>query len=107
MHGAVEMALGTSLMASPLFLAYGPAGTVLAILLGALLVGLALGASAEGDAMPVSAHFALDRALSVGLAGASLLLAIDGDQIAAVALIVTAVTVGLLSVTTRYSRRPA
>ena len=107
MHGAIEMALGTALMASPLLLAYGPAGAVLAISLGALVVGLALSASAEGDALPVSAHFAFDRALSIAMAGSGLLLAIDGDGIGAVAIVAAAVTVGMLSITTRYSRRPA
>ena len=105
-HGALELAMGMALMASPFLLGFGAAGTIVAIVVGALVVGLALNAAvADTGAIDIAAHYAYDLGLTAGLLGAGVVLAIHGDAPAALVLLAaSAVQLGL-NVTTRYSAR--
>lgn len=101
-HGALELSLGLALMVSPFLFGFGAAGLVSAFVIGALLVGLALGTATDGG-LPIGAHFAADRGIVVGLIGAAALLGLAGDTAAMLGFAVIAAAQALLSVTTRYS----
>ncbi len=102
-HGVLELLGGLALMAAPFLLGFGPAGSILAVGLGVLIVGLALGA---GDALPVSAHLAFDQALVLTMAVSAAALACGGDLDAALGFVAAAALQLALTASTRYSRRP-
>jgi hypothetical protein len=105
-HAAFEMAAGIVVMTAPFLLGFSPAGLVISVALGAVIFGLALTAiPVEGRPIPVSAHFAYDRGIAVGLLGGGLVLAIAGDAIAAVFLTGAAIAQGALNLVTRYTAR--
>jgi uncharacterized membrane protein len=106
LHGAAEMLIGTLLMAAPFVVSFGPAGTVAAVILGALLVGLSLSGAAEPGALPLSSHVAFDQALAVALVGAGVLIGLDGDRTAALTLALAGLVQIALTATTSYSRAP-
>ena len=101
------MLTGTLLMAAPFVVGFGPAGTIVAVLLGALLVGLSLAGVAEPNALPIGTHFAFDQTLVLVLLVAGLLVGLDGDRGAALTIAVVGLAQLALTVTTRYSRRPS
>jgi hypothetical protein len=103
-HSAFEFATGVATMAAPFVFGFEPAGTVIAVVIGALIAGLALAATSdERGSLPIAAHFAFDRGLVIGLLFAGVLLALAGDVAAATFLAVAGVVQLALSVTTRYS----
>jgi hypothetical protein len=105
-HGAVELALGFVLMGSPFVLGFGSAATLVAVVVGALVVGLALNAAvADTGAVDIAAHYAYDLGLAAGLLGAGIVLAISGDAPAALVFLAGAAVQLALNVTTRYSAR--
>jgi hypothetical protein len=105
-HAVLELALGVFVMAAPFVLGFGAAGLVVSVFLGAIVVGLALSATpADGTAVPVSAHFAFDRAAAIGLVAGAVALAVAGDRTAAVFLAAAAVAQTALNLTTRYTAR--
>lgn len=109
-HAALELAIGVLTMVSPFLFGFGPAAMVSAVILGALLVGLALATTDGPDSMSISAHYTFDRALSIALLGAAVLLAVGGDSGAALLFALVSLAHGALGLTTRYSQprgRPA
>ena len=105
-HAALELAGGLIVMVAPFLLGFSPAGLVVSAALGALIVGLALTAvPLEGRHTPVSAHFAYDRGIAVGMLGGALVLGLAGDTTAAVFLAGAAVAQGALNLVTRYTAR--
>lgn len=104
LHAALELFVGLSLMAAPFVLGFSTAGVVSGLAVGALVVGLALGpaAAAEGR-FDVSAHFAYDLGLVLGLFGAGTALAVGGDPRAGITFIAAAIVSLALNATTRYS----
>src|SRR4051794_21486766 len=84
-HAAIELALGLVVMGAPFLLGFTAAGLVVSVLVGALIVGLALSAvPVEGRSTPISAHFAYDRGIAIGLLGGALVLGIAGDVAATI-----------------------
>lgn len=71
-HGALELAVGLAVAVTPLALGFTPAAVVLAVFLGVVMIGLALGASAPREAatLPVGAHAAYDKFLAAALGAA-------------------------------------
>jgi hypothetical protein len=105
-HGALELAIGLATMVAPFVLGFGAAGTVIAVVVGALVVGLALGAAvSETGTIDVAAHYAYDVGLALGLLGAGVVLAIAGDAPAAVWFLSASAAQLALNLTTRYSVR--
>lgn len=107
-HGALELLVGLATMIAPFALGFAPAGTVLAVVVGAALVGLALGSTTDErgvPAVPVATHHAADYGLVIGLGGSALLLAIAGDAVAGATLAAIAGIQLLLNLGTRYSAR--
>ena len=106
-HAALELLAGLAVMVAPFVLGFGPAGMVSAVVLGALIAGLALtAASADSSTLPISAHFAFDRGLALGLLGGALVLGLAGDRAAAALFAAAAVGQVALNLTTRYSPSP-
>jgi hypothetical protein len=105
-HAVLELTLGVLVMAAPFVLGVGPAGLVVSVALGALVVGLALSASAaDGNRSGVTAHFAYDRALAIGFVAGAVALIAAGDRAAAALLAAAAIAQGGLNLTTRYTAR--
>jgi len=105
-HGAMELLIGLGLMAAPFVLGFGAAGTLVAVVVGTLVVGLALSAAvADTGAVDVAAHYAYDIGVVVGLLGAGVVVAAAGDGLAATTFLAAAAAQMGLNVTTRYSAR--
>jgi hypothetical protein len=102
LHGALELLVGLALMAAPFALGLSLAATVIGVTVGAIVVGLALRAAGDPD-LDVSAHYAFDQGLVVGLVAAALTLAIAGDGLAALLFVAGAIASLALNLTTRYS----
>jgi hypothetical protein len=103
-HAALELAFGLLVMASPFVLGFTSAGLVVSVFLGAVIVGLAFSAiPVEGRSTPISAHFAYDRGIAIGLLGAALVLGISGDLAASIFFAAAALGQTALNVITRYS----
>ena len=108
LHGALQMAFGMATMAAPFVLAFGTAATLIAVVVGAVLVGLALASVTDEHghiAVHVSTVHAADYGLAIGLFGAAAIVAADGDQVAGIAFAVLAALQLALNLTTRYSLR--
>lgn len=103
-HGAIELAIGLALMAAPFALPVSSAATVTAVLIGAVIVGLALaGSESEGrGTIPVAAHAAYDSGIAVGLVAAGVLLGISGDAVALGLFVATGLVQAALRISTRY-----
>jgi hypothetical protein len=107
-HGALEMLTGLVTMAAPFVLGFEPAAAIVSIVVGAVLVGLALGASASEPGrgtIALSTHHAADYGIAFGLVGAAAVVGIAGDELAAATLTIIAGALLALNLTTRYSVR--
>lgn len=79
-HSALEIALGTAILAAPFVFGLGTAALVTGFVVGTLVIGLGIAASGSGrGSVSVSAHAAYDGGLAIGLIGAGILLGIAGD----------------------------
>lgn len=107
LHGALELLLGMVLMAAPIALGATPAGAIVGVVIGAVLVGFGLSstaAEAEGRRpMTIATHHAFDHGVALGLVGSAIALGVAGDRIAAVLLASAALLQLTLNATTRYS----
>lgn len=107
-HSALEIALGSAIIAAPLVLGLGTAALVTGFVVGVLIIGLAVGATGTGrGSIPISAHAAYDSGIGLGLIAAGVALGVAGD-LGALAVLTSAGVVQLvLNATTRYSLPPA
>lgn len=107
-HGALELLVGLAAMVAPFAVGFDAAGTVLSVVVGATLVGLALGSTTDErgvPAVPVATHHAIDYGLAIGVGASALLLAIAGDPLAGATLAGLAAVQLLLNLSTRYTAR--
>jgi hypothetical protein len=104
-HGALELAAGLAVAVTPLALGFTPAAVVAAVFLGAVMVGLALGASAPRGTptVPVRAHAAYDKLLAAALVATGLGAAIVGSVELFAFFVVAGLAYGGLIAVTRYS----
>jgi hypothetical protein len=100
-HGALELLIGLALLALPFALGLGAAGLVLAVAAGVLVAGLGL---SGGDALPLGAHQALDRAAAAVLTGLAVAMALAGEPAGAILLGAAALAELLLVSGTRWTR---
>ena len=103
-HGAAELTLGALTMAAPFLLGFGSAGTVLAVVAGAVAFGLAL--SAADPSVSVRAHHTYDHAMAVAMLGSAVVLGLLGDALAVVYFGAAGAVQLALNAATRYSGRP-
>jgi hypothetical protein len=103
LHGALELPIGVLALVAPFALGFGLAGTVLSVLIGACVVGLALDAAQQPAR--VSAHQALDYGIALAAVLVAVPLALAGDTAAALFLGALGLVQLALDATTRYSAR--
>jgi hypothetical protein len=103
-HSALEVLAAPAIMVAPFVLGFGTAATVIAVAIGALLLGLALQAEGPHRTVPVSAHEGFDYALAtVALAGGLGVGLVTGEWIAGVFLVGVGVAQVMLTALTRFS----
>jgi hypothetical protein len=103
LHGAFELLIGVLALVAPFALGFGLAGTVVSVLIGVCVVGLALDA-AEQPAR-ISAHQAFDYGLAFAAVLVAVPLALVGDAAAALFLGALGLAQLGLGAGTRYSAR--
>jgi hypothetical protein len=103
-HGAIEVIAAPAIMAAPFLLDFGQAATVVAVTLGALLLGLALQAEGPRRTVPLSAHAGFDYLLATtaALSGLAVGLA-TGEWYAAIFLVGVGAAMVALTASTRFS----
>ena len=107
-HGARRMATGILTMASPFVFGFGPAATLIAVVLGAVVAGVAMGAVQDErgiTALPISTIHAFDYGVVFGTFGAAVVLGASGDAVAAVVLAAIALVQLGGNLLTKYSAR--
>lgn len=100
-RGVIELLAGLALMGSPFALEFGSAGTIAAVALGVLLVGLALSGA---DSLPLAALVAFDQALGAAFVAVALGLALAGDRTGGTVFLAAAVLQFVITAATRYTR---
>lgn len=103
LHGALELMLGIAALVAPFALGFTPAGTVVAVLIGVIAIGLALDAAHQPAR--VSAHQALDYGIAFAAVLVAVPLALAGDGAAALLLLALGLAQLALGMRTRYSAR--
>lgn len=107
LHAALRMTTGLLTMAAPFLADFGVTATLVSVVLGSLVVGLALIATPDErnrTPLPVETLHALDWATVIALMGAAVVLAPTDDR-AGVALVAIAAVQALGNLTTRYDLR--
>jgi hypothetical protein len=101
-HGTIELLAGMAALAAPAAFGFGPAGIVVSVVLGGIMMGMGL--TLQGRIGPASAwHGGFDSVIVIVTAVAALGLAVGGERSAAVFLAALVALQALLSFTTRYA----
>jgi hypothetical protein len=103
-HGAAELALGVITLVAPFLLGMGTAGTIVAVVAGALIVGLAL-STLDDRTLRVAQHHTYDYAALAALGVVAVVLAAAGDRAASLYFTAAMAVQLALNLTTRYSAR--
>jgi len=103
-HSAIEVVAAPAIMAAPFVLGFGQAATVVAVTIGALLLGLALQVEGPRRTVPLSAHAAFDYLLAISAAIAGLAIGLaSGEWYAAIFLVGVGAAQVALTASTRFS----
>jgi hypothetical protein len=103
-HSAIEVIAAPAIMVAPFLLGFGQAATVIAVTLGALLLGLALQAEGPRRTVPVSAHAGFDYLLAIVAAISGLAIGLaTGEWYAAIFLVGIGAAQVALTASTRFS----
>lgn len=105
-HAALRLATGLLTMAAPFLAGFDVPATLMAIVIGSVVVGVSLTATPDERGrtpLPVSTLHALDWALVIALTGAAAIVAFAGDSVAGAVLLAIAALQGAGNLTTRYS----
>ena len=103
-HNAIEVIAAPAIMAAPFVLDFGQAATVIAVTMGALLLGLALQAEGPRRTVPLSAHAGFDYLLATGAAIGGLAIGLaTGEWYAAIFLVGIGAAQVALTASTRFS----
>ncbi len=79
-HSAFEMFAAPAIMAAPFLFGFGPAATVLAVLLGVVLLGMALALESPGRSMPLRAHAGFDYLLALAAVVGGVAVGVIADE---------------------------
>jgi hypothetical protein len=103
-HSVVEMFAAPVIMIAPFLLGFGPAASVVTVLLGVVLFGLALEAGGPGRSVSIAAHAGFDYVLALAavLGGAAIGLA-TSEWFATVFLVGIGAALVALTASTRFS----
>jgi|SRR5688572_17624993 hypothetical protein len=104
LHAGVETFAAPAIMAAPFFLGFGPAATVICVLTGALLLGLALQVPGPQRSVSISAHATYDYALALFAAAGGLAVGfVTGSWGATIFLVGIGAALAALTASTRFS----
>ena len=105
LHAALELVTATALIAVPFAIGLSLNATITAAVVGILLFGLAVSATAsEGrGTLPISAHQTYDAAVALVLVGAAIVFGLVGEVPALVFLLAACIAQLTLNGFTRYS----
>ncbi|HEY8000609.1 MAG TPA: hypothetical protein VID76_01655 [Solirubrobacterales bacterium] len=103
-HGALEIVAAPAIMATPFVLGFGAAATVISVVLGAVLMGLALQLEGPRRSVPLSAHAGFDYVLAATalLGGLAIGLA-TGEWQAGIFLVGIGLAMVALTASTRFT----
>ena len=65
LHAGVETFAAPAIMAAPFFFGFGPAASIICVIIGAVLLGLALQVPGPARSVSLTAHATLDYALAL------------------------------------------
>ena len=103
-HSALEVIAAPAIMVAPFLFGFGPAATVLAVLFGVFLLGLALQLESPGRTMPLRAHAGFDYLLAFAAAVGGLAVGVIADEWnAAIFLAGIGAAMVVLTASTRFS----
>jgi hypothetical protein len=103
-HAAIEVIAAPAIMVAPFVLDFGQAATVVAVTIGALLLGLALQAEGPRRTVPLSAHAGFDYLLATAAAIAGLVIGlVTSEWYAALFLVGIGAAQVALTASTRFS----
>ena len=103
LHGAVEMFAAPAIMFVPLLLGLGTTASVIAFVIGAVLLGHALSLFGARRPIPLSAHAEFDYVLAGAAILSGLGVAIAGNGLAAIFLVGVGAAQMALTASTRFS----
>jgi len=105
LHAALELITASVLIAAPFALGLSIDATITAVVIGALLLGLAISATdTQGrGTLPISAHAAYDAAIALVLVGAAIVFGVGGQETALIFLLAAGIAQLVLNAVTRYS----
>ena len=104
LHAGIETAAAPILMAAPFVLGFGQAATVVSMLVGVLLLGLALQIPGPQRAVPLAFHASFDYALAIFAMVAGLTVGFaTGSWESAVFLVGAGAALVALAASTRFS----
>ncbi|MCW3015402.1 MAG: hypothetical protein JWO02_2494 [Solirubrobacterales bacterium] len=107
-HAALRMTTGLLTMAAPFLAGFDVPATLVAIIIGSVVVGVSLAATPDERGLtplPVSALHALDWGTVLAVMSAAAIVAADGDDRAGVVLVGIALVQLVGNLTTRYNLR--
>ena len=104
LHGALEVLAAPAIMVAPFLLGFGPAATVLAVLLGVVLLGLAVQLESPARSMALQAHAGFDYVLAfASVIGGLAVGVIAGEWSSAIFLVGIGAAMVALTASTRFS----
>ena len=104
LHAGVETFAAPAIMAAPFFFGFGPAASVICVLVGAILLGLALQVPGPERSISLSSHAALDYALALFAVSGGLAVGfITGAWGATIFLVGIGAALAALTASTRFS----
>jgi hypothetical protein len=103
-HAGLESIAAPAIMAAPFLLGFGQAATVVCVLVGVLLLGLALQVPGPSRTIPLAQHASFDYALAVFAISAGLALGLSaGAWESAVFLVGIGAALVAMTASTRFS----
>ena len=105
LHAALELVTATALIAVPFAIGLSVNATITAAMLGVMLFGLAVSATAPAGrgTLPVSAHQTYDAAVAMVLVGAAIVFGLVGEVPALMFLLAAGIAQLTLNTFTRYA----
>lgn len=105
LHAAVEILVASALIGIPFAIGLSLDATITAVVLGAVLFGLALTATDHQGrgTLPISAHAAYDSAIALVLIGAAVAFGVAGQHTALAFLLAAGTAQLVLNALTRYT----
>ncbi len=104
LHSALEMFAAPAIMVAPFVFGFGPAATVLAVLLGVILIGMALQLESPARTVPLRAHAGFDYLLALAATAGGLAVGLIAHEwSAALFLVGVGAAMAALAASTRFT----